>query len=246
MNFAFDADIISELGCQQVVDVRNKLPVNPNYTWAQLAGVRELDDLTTIAFHHDAIASDGTKNASDLAYMTNIANSHINLKVNEPKGDAGFPYHIWIRNGTAYYANTLLDRTYGVASHNGYTVHVCVAGDYTQDKLSDANRALLKAVGLQLSRVLPNYVGIKGHGELNATKCPGYDYVAIREEVKTLQMKLLLNDTWESQMNRVGQLVNQINYMTGLLKAGKDDGNAQWAKNWLLDVHAIMKSRGLL
>jgi hypothetical protein len=246
MEFTLDQDIIDLLGCRQVVDVRSELPVNPNYTWAQLAGVRSVDALTTIVYHHDALVSWRTSTQSDAQLMSNIAKSHIALKSNDPKGDAGFPYHIWIRNGTAYYCNTLTDRTYGVASNNGYTVHVCVSGDYTQDKLSDADRALLQAVSIQLSRQLPKCSAIKAHGELNPTACPAYDYANIRSEVETLKHRLAQANQWDAQLVEVSKLTNQIAYMTTLLSAGESDGNAQWAKNWLLDVAKIMKERKLM
>lgn len=184
MDLLFPEDLISNLGVPQLIDIRDQLPVNPNYTWSQLAGVRPLEDLTTIALHHDAISKSSTAGTSDLQLAINIAKSHIRLTKNEAKGDAGFPYHVWIRNGKAYWANNVLDRTYGVASNNGYTVHVCVSGDYANgDTLTEDDRRLLTAVCVDISKQLPNYKGIKAHSELNPTDCPGYDYQRIRADV---------------------------------------------------------------
>jgi hypothetical protein len=246
MNFALDKDILDLLGCKQVVDVRSQLPVNPNYTWAELAGVRPVSNLTTVVYHHDAIPKSRTASQSDIQLMSNIARHHISLKVSEPKGDAGFPYHIYIRNGTAYYCNTLVDRTYGVANNNGYTIHVSVSGDYTQDSLSQEDRVLLQAVSLQLARVLPSYKQIKAHSELNPTACPAHDYANIRAEVETLQHRLIQVNSWDSQIKELDVVRNQAEYMVNLMKLGEQSGEAQWAKNWLQQVYDIMKSKGLL
>lgn len=240
-------DIINRLNVPQVVDITDKLPVNKNYTWAQLNPVRPLEDLTCIGWHHDAIKKSVVENLTDLQVAINIANTHINLKANEPKGDAGFPYHIWIRNGQAYLCNDILPRTYGIAGHNGYVVHVCVSGEYAYtDAITDADRRALIAITLMLIRALPNYKEVKSHGELNPTACPGYDYNGIREEAITHDIKLRAADTWDGKVKRVANLVNQINYMTGLIKAGPDDGNAQWALNQLYDVIVTMESKKLL
>lgn len=247
MNLAIPQNLLNDLGVPQIVDLRRELPVNQNYTWAQLAGVRELNDLTTIAIHHDALKKSATENLTDIQLATNIAKSHIRLTSNEPKGDAGHPYHIWIRNGTAYYCNNIEDRTYGVAGNNGYTVHVCVSGEYSAtDALTDADRKCLYAVILTLIDALPAYEGIKGHGELNPTKCPGFDMQRIREDVATLNMKLLQQASWQGKLDKIKDLANQYNYMTNLINKGEQDGNAQWAMNQLLDVHAVLKERNLL
>ena len=246
MDFVIDKDILDFLGCKQVVDVRSQLAVNPNYTWAELAGVRPLSNLTTVVFHHDAIPKSRVASQSDMQLMSNIAKSHISLKASEPKGDAGFPYHIYIRNGTAYYCNTLVDRTYGVANNNGYTIHISVSGDYTQDTLSQEDRVLLQAVSIQLSRVLPSYKQIKGHSELNPTACPAFDYANIRNEIVTLTNRLLQSNSWNEQVIELQKVSNQALYMTNLMQLGESDGNAQWAKGWLKEVYDIMKSKNLL
>lgn len=184
MDLLFTEDLISNLGVPQLVDIRDQLPVNPKYTWVQLAGVRPIEDLTTLVLHHDAISKTSTAGTSDLQLATNIAKTHIRLTSNEKTGDAGFPYHIWIRNGRAYWCNNVLDRTYGVSSNNGYTVHVCVSGDYVNgDSLTEEDRRVLTAVCVDLSKQLPSYKLIKAHCELNPTACPGYDYARIRADV---------------------------------------------------------------
>lgn len=240
-------DLISRLNVPQIVDITDKLPVNKKYTWAQLAGTRDLNGLTTIAWHHDAIAKAYRAGKDNFAVAAGIAEQHINLKANEKDGDAGMPYHIWIRGGQAYQCNDILDRTYGVASNNGYAVHVCVSGNYCGvDTLDDADRRALMAVTLTLMQELPNYQAIKAHGELNPTDCPGYDYPTIRNDTVNLDMKIKQENSWEGKMRRVSDLVNQVNFMTGLMKKGPSDGDAMWAALQLLGAADVMKERGLL
>lgn len=241
------SEVISKLNVPQIVDITDQLPVNKNYTWSQLAGTRDINDLTCVAWHHDDIAKSLRSGKDNLTVAKGIAQNHIDLKRNEPKGDAGFPYHFWIRNGQAYQCNDILDRTYGVGSNNAYTVHVCVDGSYAGvDQLEDADKRALMAVTLTLMRVLPNYQAIKAHGELNPTDCPGYDYATIRTETVNMDMMIKQENSWEGKKKRVADLVNQVNYMTGLMKAGPDDGTAQWAVQQLIGAADVMKSLGLL
>lgn len=240
-------NLISNFGVPQIVDIRSKLPVNPNYTWAQLAGRRDISALTTIALHHDAAKKSVTARTSDLQLAINIANGHIQSTANEKKGDAGFPYHVWIRSGQIYLCNDILDRVYGVASNNGYTVHVCVSGEYAfTDALTDADRKALYAAIITLIDFLPSYQAIKAHGELNKTDCPGYDYNRVRQDVQTWRMKLQQTNTWEAKLEKVKEIAEQINFMNSLIEAGPDDGNAHWGMNQQLELYDIMKQRGLL
>lgn len=246
-NLTIPQDIINKLGVNQIIDITDDLPVNKNYTWSQLAGQRDLNDLTTIAWHHDAIKKEYREGKDDFTVAKGIAQNHIDLKSNEPKGDAGIPYHFWIRGGQIYQCNDVLDRTYGVASNNGYTVHVCVHGEYaSSDVLTDSDRLAIEAITLTLMCELPNFQAIKGHGEINPTSCPGYDYSSVRNEVMTLHMKLQQEDSWFGKLQKVADLKNQIAYMSELIKKGENDGNAQWAMSELMDVIAAMDARKLL
>lgn len=246
-NLLIPLEIINRLNVPQMIDITDKLPVNKNYTWAQLAGVRPISDLTTVAWHHDAIKKSLRTGKTDLQVAIGIAQNHIDYKGNEEKGDAGFPYHIWIRNGQAYQCNDILDRTYGVGGNNAYTVHVCVFGEYAYtDAMTDADKRALIAVTLTLMRVLPQYKQIKSHGELNPTDCPGYAYDNYRRETLNHDIALKQSSTWDGKVNKINNFVKQINYMTGLIKQGPNDGEAHWAVNELLDVIAVMESKKLL
>ncbi|MFB0847280.1 peptidoglycan recognition protein family protein [Paenibacillus oleatilyticus] len=249
MDLALSQKIIDDLGVPQIVDYRKKLPQNKNYTWAQLAGYRNASDLDVIGLHHDAYPKQYRLNKSPFEMMSEIAEDHINSTRYEPKGEGGFPYHIYIMRGTAYYCNEVSWRTYGIADHNGHVVHVCMHGDYVKfDQLTEPDRRCLIAVCLTLmdQGSLPNLKQIKGHCELSSTDCPGYNYAGIRNDVMTARNRLTQSSSWNSKLAKISELGNQYNYMTNLIRAGENDGNAQWSMNMLLEVHAVLKERGLL
>jgi hypothetical protein len=239
---------INKIGCQQIIDITDKLPVNKNYTWQQLTGgPRDIAAITTIALHHDCYPKKNVANTSDMDLAISIAIDHIALTKNEPKGDAGFPYHIWIRNGQAYQTNDLLSFTYGVGSNNGYTVHICVSGEYKNtDVLTDADRKALYGAIVAVIGILPNYKEIKGHCELNSTDCPGYDHMRVKADISTLQMALIQHDTWAAKITKIGEIVNEINFCNDLIKKGEADGAAQWAMNKQLELRDLMIQTGLL
>ena len=89
MSYLLNSNLISSLSVPQIVDVSDQLPVNKNYTWGDLAGWRRLEDLTTIALHHDAYPKANRAGYTPMQQMVNIANDHIQMTRNEPKGDAG-------------------------------------------------------------------------------------------------------------------------------------------------------------
>lgn len=254
MNLQFSPEVLSSLGVPQIVDWRRSLPVNKNYTWAQLTkGPRDINDITVVALHHDAISKQVSSNRDDLTLATNISTTHINSKANEPKGDASFPYHLWIRNGIVYYCNNLEDMTYGVSSKNTFTVHVCVSGDYfNYDALTERDRNALYAVILTLPSVLPAYKDYKPHDELDATNCPGYDMIRVRNDVLTWKNKLAFLQTAEYAKERAYKIANQILYFYNLANGKNPDGtasspgNVEWGKSVLLELDPFMTEKGLL
>lgn len=244
-NLQLSSEITSNLGNVVYQDITDSLPKNPKNTWAQLAGTRALEELTTIVLHHDAYPKKNTINYTDIQLMTKIATDHINNTAYDATGEGGIPYHIFIRNGRVYQCNDLLDRTYGVASNNAYTVHIVVSGDYfNYDTLTDPDRNALYAAILMVIGVLPNYKEIKAHKELNHTDCPGYDFVKVRNDIKTIQMQIERNGTIEAQIERCFAVKNQSEFMYN--KAKLNDGDGVWARTWLDRVHAIMKEQKLL
>lgn len=224
----------------EILDITDELPKNPAYTWAKLTGTRKEETLTDIVVHHTGMAKSlGCTAASH-------ARSHINSKANHAKGDPGIPYHLYIKEGQIYQTNDLLDFTYGVASNNGYTVHIATEGNFTVDAFTETDRLALYAAILAVKVVLPGIVRIKGHNEYNPTACPAIDTNKVREDVAALEMRIQQSSSWDGKMEQVRKLVSQVNYMTNLIKAGPDDGNAHWAVNQLMDVVSIMQERKLL
>jgi hypothetical protein len=236
----------------QVVDVRAKLPTNPKYTWETLVsggrknGIRDMGAITTVVMHHDAIANSTTKAYSDLQLMTNIASSHIKSKRNIAGGDGGFPYHMYIRNGKAYLTNNLEAFTFGVSSNNGYTCHICVAGNYTKghDILSVEDRNALIAGIIFLENNLPAFKAIKAHSELDATACPAYDYKKIRSEAEAIQLAAAVVTPANEDMVKVTAVNSRI---SDLFHTATTAGKYQpIAQKYLLQMHDFMKDSGLL
>lgn len=236
----------------QVVDVRAKLPTNPKYTWKTLVsggrknGIRDFGAISTVVMHHDGMASSTTKAYSDLQLMTNISTSHIKSKRNIPNGDAGFPYHLYIRSGKLYICNDLQDYTFGVTSHNGYTVHICVAGNYTKghDTLSVEDRNALIAGIIFLENNLPAFKAIKAHSELDATACPAYDYKKIRSEAEATQLAAAVVTPANEDMVKVTAVNSRI---SDLFHTATTEGKYQpIAQKYLLQMHDFMKDSGLL
>lgn len=247
MDLTLSQNLINELGVPDIIDIRSLLPVNKKYTWAQLAGVRDINNITTVVLHHDAIRKELRAGWSDVDTAANIATTHINLKTNESGGDAGMPYHIWLRNGNAYLCNNLEDFTYGVSGNNGYTIHVCVSGEYANyDQLTNADRNMLYAVIIALKQALPAFERVVGHNELKATSCPGYPVKTALEDVALIEHRLAAQDTWNAKLTKIGELSNQYNYMFDLIKVGEANGNAQWGMNQLLAVRDVLIERKLL
>ncbi|CAN7362220.1 peptidoglycan recognition protein family protein [Paenibacillus sp. LjRoot56] len=247
-NLQLPSEIIAKLGVPQIEDIVEKLPINPQNSWARLAGVRNVNDLTTIALHHDAYPKANTTKYTDFQLASNMAIDHINNTKYDATGEGGIPYHIWIRNGRIYQTNDILDRTYGVSGQNGYTVHICVSGEYYKtDVLTDADSKALCAAILMVKSVLPNFQAIKAHKELNPTDCPGYDYKKIIADVLTIENQLEYAKSEEHAKAVAFQIANQILYLANLLNsADTSDGNRIWSREMLLQLQPFMKERGLL
>lgn len=251
-NLQIPSEVANKLGVSEIIDIVDQLPVNPHYNWAQLAGVRELEALTTSGLHHDAWPKKNRVNVDDITFAREIAEDHIAYKGNETKGDAGFPYHIWIRNGKIYQTNDILDRTYGIGGHNGYIVHICVSGDYhSYDTLTDPDRNALYAAILAVKAVLPQYKGIVGHGELNAKNCPGFDHNKVKADILTIENQLAYEKSASSKKAVAYSIGNQILFLANLTQ-GKDaygnpatPGNIEYGINMLMELKQFMDERGL-
>jgi hypothetical protein len=238
---------ISKIGCPQIINISDQLPVNPAHTWPELTGLRNINDITRIFLHHDAYPKKNTVKYDDLQMAKIIANDHIKKTKDEPKGEPGIAYHGMVRSGQGYQVNDILNKTYGVASNNANSIHIMVCGDYVNfDTLTDPDRLALYGLIIAVIGVLPNFKDIKAHKELTATSCPGYDPNKVREDINKLQLALAFSETWAERKAKCGRINSQINYMDGLIAAGEADGNAIWALHWKEMVYKIMENQKLL
>lgn len=209
--------------------MRALLPVNKNYTWLTKNPPRNLSALTTIVCHHDALSKASSAKLSDIEFAKNIATSHIRSTRNIPLGDPGFPYHLWIRNGVVYIANDLEALTYGVASNNSYTVHICISGNYAGvDTLDDRDRNALYSAILMVKSMVPSIVNIKGHKEITATACPGYDVQKVRDDFKAIESTMQLGTELDNtQAAAMAQVYASYTRFTALYNTAKATGPNQ-------------------
>jgi hypothetical protein len=245
INLTYPSSLSSEYQGIKFVDVREKLPVNPLYTWTQLKGIRPITDLTTIVFHHDGMPKHKYAKYTDMELMAAIANAHINSKKNRSTGDPGFPYDVYVRSGIIYFTNYIETLEYGVASNNRYTVNLCVAGDYANfDTLTDVDRKALYAAYFMLRAVLPSYKASLGHGEITPTQCPGFDMNRIRDDIHALEASLAVSAQWNDRIAEVNRFNRQLQYLGGLIAKGEGDGSAKWALKGYEDIIGYAKKIG--
>lgn len=249
LNLIYPSNLPSELQGVQIVDLRESLPVNPKYTWAQLTRIRPIEELTTIVFHHDAISKQSTVQYTDIQLASRIATAHINSKKNHANGDAGFPYDIWVRNGILYITNYVEVLEYGVGSNNAYTVNVCVSGDYVNfDTLTDADRKALYVGYFLLKPVMPSYKALKGHKEITATACPGYDMFKVRTDLLAIEEQIAYANSISKKDSDLFAAVNRTNdlWIKYLNKDGKYAKEQPEATRKLIVLDAELRKQGWL
>jgi hypothetical protein len=226
-------------------DITDQLPKNPrvekdpNYTWAGLLGKRSIESLTSIVVHHTAMKKEMGLSA------VNHARNHIRKKwKSTPYGEPGIAYHLYIKEGQIYQVNDILDYTYGVANNNGYTVHICVEGDYRYDALSEMDRKALYIAILSVKSVLPNFQSIKGHGELSPSACPALDMDRIRQEVESLEEQLIYYQSDNHQRATAYAIAERI--LDLYKKAQNDPSYGEEAIRKLMLLEKPMKEIGLI
>lgn len=233
----------------QVFDARLKMPVNQNYSWDKLAGRRQLSDLTTIVCHHDALAKSTTKQYGDIELAQRIAISHINSKKNKPLGDAGMPYHVWIRSGVIYIVNDPESFTYGVVNNNAHTIHICVSGNYAGvDSLDERDRNALYAAIEVVKSLVPSVHDVKGHKEITSTACPGYDMTTVRNDVKSIEATMALGTELDNtQSTAMAQVYAAYTRFTALYNTAKVAGpNQSEAQRKIGQIASMMVETGIL
>ncbi|OCT12650.1 hypothetical protein A8709_33100 [Paenibacillus pectinilyticus] len=196
---------------------------------------RTPEQITHIAVHHSAVEGGTIQGYADY-HVNSLKWAHIG-------------YHCVVKGNQIYQTNDLLTFSYHTSSNNAYTVSVSVSGDLSKRSLTDDERNCLYATILTYMDLFKIPVeNVWGHNEYpqNNTACPCIDMNQLRQEIKTIQMKMQQQVTWAAKMKNVSDIVNQINYLTGLMKAGEKDGNAVWAANAFSDVADMMRSKHLL
>jgi len=196
---------------------------------------RTPEQITHIAVHHSAVEGGTIKGYADY-HVNTLKWAHIG-------------YHAVIKGNQIYQTNDLLTFSYHTSSNNHYTVSVSVSGDLSKRPLTDDERNCLYATILTYMDIFNIPVeNVLGHNEYpsNNTACPCISMDQVRKDIKTIQMKMLQQNTWSAKMKNVADIVNQINYLTDLMKKGENDGNAVWAANAFGDVADIMRSKHLL
>lgn len=196
---------------------------------------RTKDQITHISVHHSAVEG-GT--------IQGYANTHVNTN-----GWAHIGYHTVIKGDQIYQTNDLLTFAYHTSSNNAYTVSVSISGDLSKRALTTDERNCLYAVILTYMDIfgIPAE-NVWGHNQFpgNNTACPSIDMSQVRSDVKNIQMKMQKAASWEEKMKEVASIINQINYLTNLMKLGEKDGNAIWALNSFQDVARMMREKHLL
>lgn len=242
-NIQIPSNLISDLGVEQVIDITDALPkLKKNgkvVGWDGLNQPRQLEALTDIVWHHSGMhLADGC-----------TADSHANTHVRA--GEGGNPYHLWLKDGQWYQCNDLLTFTYGVASNNPYTVHVCVEGCYAPkdgkqaDELSEENLKAMIAMELTIRQLLPNYKASNGHNYYRSTLCPGFSMTKFREEVAKFA---ILSDERNNRENRVRQAALIAQRVVNLYNRANDPG-FEWkdaALEKIEDIARYMKEKDYL
>lgn len=243
----------SDLSSIEIIDLRGKLPVNPKGSWDDINAPRDLSKLTTIIVHHDGMSKASTAKYGDEEFIKRISTSHINSTKNRKDGDGGFPYHLFIRSGKIYICNDIYTFTYGVASNNSYTVHISVGGEYARtDALTDADRKALYAAYLLAKESMPSFKTDKGHGELQATSCPGFDMSKVRNDIFSIEMEMKQSVSPQKKEEIAYRMANHILYLQRMSKGIMSDntsateGQKKWALSELLKLEPEFRRLGFL
>lgn len=210
MEWTLPKTLASSLASVPIVNLIGHIPTNPKYTWESLNGARDINNLSVAVAHHDALSKSSTAKYNDEELIRRIATSHINSTRNLKGGD-NFPYHIWIRNGRVYLCNSITDMTYGVASKNKNSIHICVSGNYAEhDVLTDADRNALIVAYYIAKANMPSFEKFVGHSELNPTRCPGYDMHKVHADIAQIDLSMELNENLQGQLLNAASLETRV------------------------------------
>lgn len=153
----------------KIIDKRNSLRKHP----AKRYSTRSRSQIKYIAIHHSASTS-GT--------VEGFANYHVNSL-----GWAGIGYHYVIdKQGVIHWCNNVETISYHVGNSNSVAVGICMIGDFTKEKPTDAQyKATLQLTKKLMSELNISVNNVKGHKEFpnNYTACPAIDMNKFRKDV---------------------------------------------------------------
>lgn len=157
------------LNIPKFVDFRNKIKRHPTKKYSK----RSLSRVTTIAIHH-SLTRQNLSGSNAEGYARYHVDTH---------GWPSIGYHYVIEpDGTVKFCNDLEYITYHVGDHNGYTVGICVTGDFRYEELTPDQKESLRNVVRALQSSYPQMKHTKGHNEFSGYEwkpCPVFDYKAV-------------------------------------------------------------------
>ena len=167
--------LVRHLGAR-LVDQRATLPDVTSPRYGKFGG-RLLGAIDTIAVHHTA----GPKSQTPRQVY--------DFHTGPQRQWSGIGYHLLIQGGRVHYVGDMTTARACVADLNPRVICVCVAGDYTTERLDDSDAEALRltvgAIQAWAQAALGRRLGVKGHGELpgQATACPGGNLLPLVREL---------------------------------------------------------------
>ncbi len=193
--------------------------IEEKYNWAYTPDTRYYSSY--IVLHHAALSR---------CTAQDVHRWHLN------NGWAGIGYHFFVAKDGKVYRGRPVD-TVGANStgYNNRSIGICAEGDYVYDNMPAQQKV---SIGLLCKELLALYTGAKiyGHGELNATECPGAKYPLqdIKEEVLSV-FKDVPASHWAAEY---------INYLAekGII-VGNEQGNFGLGKPMLREEMAVVLAK---
>lgn len=147
----------------KITEVRKSLPKHSTKVYRR----RPINAITDIAIHHSL-----TLTGSAEAY----AEYHV-----KKLGWPGIGYHFVIeKDGEIKQCHDLEVISYHVGNSNGFSVGICITGDFRSQEPTDAQKLALRyLVNKYLPAKLPNLKNIKGHNEYpgyETKQCPAFNF----------------------------------------------------------------------
>ncbi len=181
----------------KINDKRNSLARHSSKTYRR----RNKSAIKNIAIHHSATTSGSAES---------FANYHVNNL-----GWPGIGYHYVVdRDGNIDWCHDLEVVSYHVGNSNGIAVGICMIGDFTQQKPTDAQyKATLELTKWLMSELKLGINAVWGHNQFpqNFTTCPVIsmdkfrsDLTRVEEDDETLK---LTNYQWSTLEKNVAELL---------------------------------------